>query len=145
MAKKVPFIPRPLVRTNQWVIVISVALSLTTQIYWFLLIPLISALSGLIFHYNPVLQIARLFLRKPISSYAREDPAQQRFNQTIASSLLLISLIASFLHWQWLAIIASILVGLAAFIAILGFCIGCFIHYQWSQYRYRKEAVKKQV
>ncbi|MFD6441717.1 DUF4395 domain-containing protein, partial [Peribacillus sp. NPDC060186] len=29
-------------------------------------------------------------------------------------------------------------VGLASFIAVLGFCIGCFILYQWKQYIYRR-------
>ncbi|WP_338448266.1 DUF4395 family protein [Niallia oryzisoli] len=34
--------------------------------------------------------------------------------------------------------IFTIMVATAAFIAILGFCIGCFILYQWKQYQYRR-------
>ncbi|MFT8871700.1 MAG: DUF4395 domain-containing protein [Sporolactobacillus sp.] len=128
-----PFIPRPLVRTNQSVIVIAAASSLASGQYWILLIPLASALSGLIFHFNPIFKIAGAFLRKPLTAYAREDPAQQRFNQTIAASLLVIAFAAFLLHWQVIAVIATGLVGLAALIAILGFCIGCYIHYRFKR------------
>lgn len=31
------------------------------------------------------------------------------------------------------------MVGIAATVAILGFCIGCFIHYQWRMYTYRRK------
>ena len=30
------------------------------------------------------------------------------------------------------------MVALASFIAILGFCVGCFIHFQARQYLYRR-------
>lgn len=143
MSEKHAFIPRPLVRTNQWVIVLSVVASLVTQSYWFLLLPLLSGLSGLFFRYNPVMKVAKKFLRKPFSAYTPEDPADQRFNQTIAVSLLFISFFSFLIGWQLPAIIAALLVGTAAFVAILGFCVGCFIHYQWTQYRYRQSVAKK--
>jgi hypothetical protein len=130
-------IPRPLVRTNQWFIVISVLITWITGIYWLLLLPLIAGLLGVFFNYNPVIQFAKIFLKKHPSQYIPEDANQQRFNQTIASILLLLGLISFALQWTVLAYIFTILVALAAFIAILGFCIGCFIHYQWTQYKYR--------
>ncbi|MFX3616947.1 MAG: DUF4395 domain-containing protein [Sporolactobacillus sp.] len=144
MINKPAFIPRPLVRSNQWIIVLSVAAALITHLYWFLLIPLIAGLSGIAFHYNPVMKVARHFLRKPLSAYIPEDPAQQKFNQTIAVSLLSVSFVSFLAGWQIVAWITAILVGSAAFIAILGFCIGCFIHYQWSQYRYHRQEAEKQ-
>ncbi|MFT8317003.1 MAG: DUF4395 domain-containing protein [Sporolactobacillus sp.] len=144
MINKPAFIPRPLVRSNQWIIVLSVAAALMTHLYWLLLIPLIAGLSGIAFHYNPVMKVTRLFLRKPLSAYPPEDPAQQKFNQTIAVSLLFVSFVSFLADWRLVAWIAAILVGSAAFIAILGFCIGCFIHYQWSQYRYRRQEAGKQ-
>ena len=34
------------------------------------------------------------------------------------------------------------MVAIASFVAILGFCIGCFIRFQWQQYRYKKSVNK---
>ncbi|SFF99331.1 DUF4395 domain-containing protein [Sporolactobacillus nakayamae] len=131
-------IPRPLVRTNQWVIVLSTLLSLLTGYYWLLLVPLLSGLSGLLLHFNPVMVLAKKFLRKPATAYIPEDKDQQKFNQTIAVSCLSIAFVSSLMRWTVLSIIFSVIVGLAAFVAILGFCIGCFVHFQWSQYRQRR-------
>ncbi|MCQ2009050.1 MAG: DUF4395 domain-containing protein [Sporolactobacillus sp.] len=139
-----PSIPRPLVRTNQWVIVLSVVVSMITHQYWLLLIPLLSGLSGLFFHYNPVMALAKPFLRKLLSTYIPEDKQQQKFNQTIAVSCLFIAFISFLLHWTIVSIIFSIIVGLAAFIAILGFCVGCYIHFQWSQYRQKRLQAQNQ-
>jgi hypothetical protein len=131
-------IPRPLVRTNQWVIVLSSLLSLYTGCYWLLLVPLLSGISGLILHFNPVMVLAKKFLRKPFNAYIPEDKDQQKFNQTIAVSCLSIAFLSFLMRWTILSIVFSIIVGLAALVAILGFCIGCFIHFHWSQYRQRR-------
>ena len=50
-------IPRPLVKTNQTVIVVSVLLTWITKIEWILLIPLLAGLSGILFGYNPIMQL----------------------------------------------------------------------------------------
>ena len=131
-------IPRPLVRTNQWFIVLCVIATWITGIYWFLALPLVAGLSGLIFGVNPVMRIAKLFLRKPMSEYIPEDRDQQQFNQLLAVIFLALGFIGYVMHWMVFAYVFTVLVALAAFIAILGFCIGCFIRYQWTQYRYRK-------
>lgn len=133
-------IPRPLVRTNQWVIVLSVLLTWITGAYWLLILPLVAGLLGVLFNFNPVMRFAKLFLRKSPGSYIQEDRGQQRFNQLLAVFFLAVSLIGYSLGWQVLAYVFSALVFLAAFIAILGFCIGCFIQFQWSQYKYRRRS-----
>lgn len=144
MSQPLNSIPRPLVRTNQWVIVISSVLVLTTGNYWILLLPLLSGLSGLLFHLNPVMYLAKFLLRHPANTYIPEDRDQQKFNQTIAVSCLAIAFISFILQWTLIAIIFTVIVALAAFIAILGFCIGCFIHFHWSQYRQRKIQAQSQ-
>ncbi|REJ22389.1 MAG: DUF4395 domain-containing protein [Bacillaceae bacterium] len=131
-------IPRPLVRTNQWTIVLSVLITWITHEPLFLLIPLIAGLIGLIFGVNPIMAAAKTFLRKPHSSYHLEDRSDQQFNQIIACTCLLLAFIGFSFHIDVLGYIFSILVFSAAFIAILGFCIGCFIRFQWKQYQYRK-------
>ncbi len=87
---------------------------------------------------NPVMKAGKFFLKKPVNQYIPEDKDQQQFNQKIAVTLLSVSLFAYFLNVNWLAITASTMVALASLIAILGFCIGCFVRFQWKQYQYRR-------
>jgi undecaprenyl pyrophosphate phosphatase UppP len=136
-------IPRPLVRTNQWFIVLSVVLTWVTNEEWFLVPPLVAGLLGLFFNFNPVMRFAKLFLKKHPSQYIPEDYDQQQFNQKIAVICIAIGLVGYITKTMVLAYIFTAMVALAAFIAILGFCIGCFIRYQWIQYRHRRTS--KQV
>lgn len=138
MSETVRSIPRPLVRTNQWVIVISVILTWVSGQAWFLLIPFVAGMLGLLFGFNPVMRIAKLFLRKEPKAYIPEDWEQQQFNQKMAVTCLGLGFISFMLGWNAAGYLFTILVALAAFVAILGFCIGCFILYQWKQYQYRR-------
>jgi len=131
-------IPQPLVRTNQWIIFLSVLLSLFTQQYWILLIPLLAGLGGLLFHWNPIMKLASLFLQKPRKEYRQEDWDQQQFNQIIAVVCLAAGSISFCLNWTIAGYIFTIMVGVASIVAILGFCIGCFIRFQWKRYQYNR-------
>jgi len=137
-------IPRPIVQTNQAFIVVSVLSAWATGVHWLIALPLAAGLLGLLFNYNPVMRIARRFLRKPPSAYVPEDPAQQRFNQLIAVSLLALGIISFSAGWTAAGYALTAMVAAAAFVALLGFCVGCFIHYQWSQYKHRKNTAKTQ-
>lgn len=131
-------IPQPLVRTNQWIIFLSVLLSLFMQQYWILLIPLLAGLGGLLFQWNPIMKLASLFLQKPRKEYRQEDWDQQQFNQIIAVVCLAVGSISFFLNWTIVGYIFTIMVGVASIVAILGFCIGCFIRFQWKRYQYNR-------
>ncbi|WAH39947.1 DUF4395 domain-containing protein [Alicyclobacillus fastidiosus] len=135
-------IPRPLVRTNQWVIVLSVLAFWTSGVTWFMLIPFVSGLSGVLFNFNPVMRLAKVFLHKPMSSYIPEDKPQQQFNQWIAIVCLFVSMFACTVHWIVVGYTISALVFLSALIAICGFCIGCFIRFQWLRFQQRRRAHK---
>ncbi|MDM5214908.1 DUF4395 domain-containing protein [Peribacillus sp. NJ4] len=138
MTSEIRSIPRPLVRTNQWVILLSVATTLLTGQIWILAIPLAAGLLGLFFNFNPVMRLAKLFLKKKPSDYIPEDHSQQQFNQAIAVVCLGLGLTSFLLGWKVIGYIFTLMVGMASLIAILGFCIGCFILYQWKQYSYRR-------
>ncbi len=84
------------------------------------------------------MQIAKRFLRKEPKAYIPEDWDQQQFNQKIAVICLGLSFIGFITGWNTVGYVFTILVAIAAFVAILGFCIGCFIHYQWKMYSYRR-------
>ncbi|MFC0238117.1 DUF4395 domain-containing protein [Fictibacillus phosphorivorans] len=131
-------IPRPLVRTNQWFIFLSTLATWLSGQTWFLLLPLIAGLLGMFFDYNPIMRAAKLFLKKKPSEYIPEDKDQQQFNQLIAISLLTVGFLSHLMGWSTIAWTATIMVATASFVAILGFCIGCFIRFRWQQYRYKK-------
>lgn len=131
-------IPRPVVRVNQWFIVVSVLAAWITGWTWILALPLVAGLAGLLLKFNPVMRLAKLFLRKSPDSYIPEDKDQQRFNQWIAVTCLAISLASFVLHLAIIGYVFSALVLTAAFIAICGFCVGCFIQFQLLRLRNRK-------
>ena len=130
-------IPRPLVRANQWTIFLSVILTWVTGQAWLLLIPLIANVLGL-FGFNPIMRIGKLFLQKDIKKYIPEDVQQQKFNSTIAIFCLALGYIGYVFQWTIIAYTFTIMVAVASFVAILGFCVGCFIHFQLKQYQYRR-------
>jgi len=84
------------------------------------------------------MQLAKLFLRKHPSHYIPEEWDQQQFNQMIAVVCLALALIGYLADLRVMAYVFTGMVALAAVIAILGFCIGCYIRYQWIQYRHRR-------
>jgi hypothetical protein len=135
---KTKSIPKPLVTFNQWFILISVIISLSTGFHYLLAVPLLAGLMGLLLKYNPIIGLARKFLRKPYGSYVQEDAAQLQFNQTIAVSCLALSLIGFYTGFVVVGYVFSIMVGVASGVALLGFCVGCFLRFQWQQYKYRR-------
>jgi Domain of unknown function (DUF4395) len=138
MTNNVRSIPRPLVKTNQTVIVLCVLLTWVLNSEWFLLIPLVAGISGIVFKYNPIMNLAKLFLKKKPEEYIPEDWEQQQFNQLIAVFCLGAGFLSFLLGWDTVGYVFTILVGVAATVALCGFCIGCFIHYQWKMYQYRR-------
>lgn len=131
-------VPRPLVRTNQWFIFLSVVITWISDQEWILTVPLIFGMLGLLVNFNPIMRFAKLFLKKKPSDYIPEEHAQQQFNQVIAVVFLGLGLLSFLMNWNLAGYVFTLMVALASFIAILGFCIGCFIRFQWQQYRYRR-------
>ncbi len=142
MMSQVLAIPRPLVRLNQWTILLSVIFTWITGVIWLLVIPLAANLLGILFNYNPIIRVGRLFLKKAPSAYIREDAQQQKFNSSIASFCLAAGLLGYLLDWQVLGYIFTAMVAIASSIAIAGFCIGCFLHFQLKQWQYRRSLKK---
>lgn len=138
MTQTVRSIPRPLVHTNQWFIVISVLATWLTGIEYLLLIPLVAGLLGLVFNFNPIMRGASLFLKKDPSQYIPEDWEQQQFNQWIAVACLSIGFIGFITGFSTVGYVFTAMVAAAAGIALLGFCIGCFIRFQLLQLRAKR-------
>jgi len=135
-------IPRPLVRLNQWTILLSVIFTWITGIVWILAIPLAANLLGVLCNYNPIISSGKLFLKKAPSAYIPEDAQQQKFNASIASFCLTGGLLSYLLNWHVVGHIFTVMVAIASSIAIAGFCIGCFLHFQLKQWQYRRSLKK---
>ncbi|MFC7686131.1 DUF4395 domain-containing protein [Ureibacillus sp. GCM10028918] len=136
--EQVPSIPRPLVRTNQWTIFLSVVLTWITGNVWILTIPLIANLMGILFNFNPIMKVARVFIIKEGKKYIPEDVTQQKFNACIAIFCLTGGIISFLAGWTIAGYVFTIMVAIASFIAILGFCVGCYIFFQIKQFQYRQ-------
>ena len=135
-------IPRPLVRLNQWTILLSVIFTWITGIVWILAIPLAANLLGVLCNYNPIIRSGKLFLKKAPSAYIPEDAQQQKFNASIASFCLTGGLLSYLLNWHVVGHIFTVMVAIASSIAIAGFCVGCFLHFQLKQWQYRRSLKK---
>ncbi|MGE7091141.1 DUF4395 domain-containing protein [Lysinibacillus sp. NPDC048646] len=131
-------IPRPLVRLNQWTILLSVILTWITGVAWILAIPLVANSLGVLCNFNPIIRFGKQFLKKTPSVYIPEDAQQQKFNSSIASLCLAGGFLGFFFHWQIVGYTFTAMVAIASSVAIAGFCIGCFLHFQLKQWKYRR-------
>jgi len=134
-------IPKPLVQTNQFFIVVSVLLGLFTT-YWVLWFPFIIGVITLITKKNFIMIIGRFFLKKSPDQYVLEDKNQQLFNQWIATICIGLSVFFFYINAQFLGYLFSIMVVLAAGLALLGYCIGCTIRFRYLMWRHKRTSIK---
>lgn len=129
-------IPKPLVQINQTFIVVTGLLGIFFHMW--LLLPFLIGVYTLATKQNPIIVFCKRFLSKPLNQYPQEDKDQQIFNQWIATICLGLSLLFYYLHWDVAGYVFNIMVVLAAGIALMGFCIGCFIRYQYMMWKHRR-------
>lgn len=131
-------IPKPLVQINQFFMVFSVLAGLLIHPS-LLLLPFLIGVITLITKKNPIILGSRRFLKKPSSQYIQEDKDQQIFNQWIATICLALALLSFSAGWTAAGYAFGILVIAAASVALMGFCIGCFVRYQYMMWRHRRQ------
>jgi len=134
-------IPLPLIKANQAGIVLFVLLSFVLQqpgfIYLLFLIQLIPLVLGA--HTNVFIPLAKLALSKErLRSAETQAMELARFNQTIAVVCLGLATVSHLIGWSVLAYIFAGMVTLAAFVAILGYCIGCTLYYQYKRLKFMR-------
>lgn len=133
-------VPQPLVRAQQWTIVVSVILGLVLRQPLLTTALLVVLGAGLVLgsRGNLIHRVARVALGPRLAGAPGEDAAQQRFNQSIAVTLLALAQVGFYaLHNAVLGWILAGAVAVAAGIALAGFCVGCFIYLQLRLLRYR--------
>ena len=131
-------IPKPLVQLNQFFIVITVLIALLAA-KWLLLLPFLVGVVPLATKRNPVIMAGKKLLKKPASSYQMEDRDQQLFNQWIATICMGVAFISFLMGYTLVGYVFSIMVILAAGVALMGYCIGCTIRYRYMMWKYKRK------
>lgn len=132
-------IPLPIVKLNRTMLLAGVLGAIAFQqpviiaLLFLVILPavLFGRRASLIFLVGSRL-LARQNKRAPI-----ESPQLMRFNNAIAAILLGAALLAFLLGAPSAGWILAGIVGIAAGVALGGFCFGCFLYYQFNLQRYR--------
>lgn len=131
--------PMPIVKLNRWILVTGILAGLimqqalfTTALFLLLLPTIIFGRRG-----SLVAKIGRRLFAKQIPTAECEDLRLTRFNNTIALVLLGAAQVAFLCGAPILGWILSLMVAVAAGIALAGFCVGCFLYFQYKMLRYR--------
>lgn len=130
-------IQQPLVRLSNWITIFIIGIAWFINQPLLIIIPTMYFGMGAFFGKNPIIMIGKQFLSKT-KRYNMEDKDQLAFNSLLAFIMLAFALVFYYIN---LPIIYYIFIGMCAaanFGAILGFCVGCFIRFQWKQYMYRR-------
>ena len=127
-------IPMPIVRLNRWVIVVGVLMGLATQqplVTTALFFTLLCAVwfgprGSLVFRAGSI-----LFAKQNLIA-EREDRRLMKFNNSIAVVLFGLAQVFFLIGLPTVGWAFAIMVAVAASIALAGFCIGCFLFYQFK-------------
>lgn len=121
------------VKANQAGIVLFVLLFALLQNPWVLAVLWAVQLVGLLSggRWNAFVWLAKPFLR----TEGRETQALelQRFNNSLAVLFLTLSLLFFSLGWDLAGYLFVAMMFLAASAALLGYCIGCTVYFQYKQ------------
>lgn len=124
----------PIVRLNRWVIAVGVSIGLVTQqplVTTALFLVLLFAVwfgprGSLVFRAGSI-----LFAKQNVTA-EREDRRLMKFNNSIALILFGLAQVFFLIGLPVVGWAFSIMVAVAASIALAGFCIGCFLFYQFK-------------
>jgi hypothetical protein len=127
-------VPLSYVKANQTGIVIFVILSIALLQPWLLALLWIIQVLGLVLggQGNAFVWITKRFL--PVNHSRTQAEELTRFNNSLAVLFLTLSLISFALGWVILGYIFAGFLLLAAGAALLGYCIGCTVYYQYKQF-----------
>jgi hypothetical protein len=135
-------VPLHRVRGNQLGILLSVIATVLTQQWWILVLPLVVQIISRTYgvKYN---LFVRLF--SPLLPVSPRTEAREllRFNNLLAILFLVITIAAHYLGLTLLSYISLGMLTAAVVAALSGFCLGCFMYFQYKQFRLRRAAKAK--
>ncbi|XEC94756.1 DUF4395 domain-containing protein [Paenibacillus tarimensis] len=130
-------IPYHRVRANQIGILLCILIAAATQFLWImalaLAVQLVTRWFGM--KYNPFVRLIAPML--PASSKT-ESRVLLRFNNLLAILFMIGTLTAFAFGAAIAAYIILAMLSAAVILALSGFCVGCFVYYQWKQFRARR-------
>ncbi len=132
-------IPMPIITFNRAFLTITMLIAIFTGQIWITSIVLLILLPVTLFgrKFSLIYHTGQFFLKNQIIDVELEDATLQRFNNTIATSFLGFAQIAFAVSQPVLGWIFAGMVALASGVALSGFCVGCFLYYQFKLQRYR--------
>ncbi len=132
-------VPQPIVKLNQAVLLGGVVAGIvfqqplvTTALFFLTLGSVLFGKKG-----SLIFLIGSKLLAEQNRNAATDDPRLVRFNNTIATLLLGFAQIAFLLGAPLAGWILAGMLGVATAVALSGFCLGCFLFYQFNIQRYR--------
>jgi len=129
-------VPQPLVRISNWITIIILAAAWIAGLPLLTIIPTVYFGLGAFLGKNPIIVLGKRWL--PKGDYVLEDKEQLQFNSLLAFIMLVLGLV---FYYSGLPIVYYILTGMCAAAnlgAAFGYCIGCYVRFQWKQYQYRR-------
>lgn len=139
--QKVNGIPNILIKVNQALIALTVLVSLIVDPRLLMIVffvQLISYKYGM--NYNLFVRLSTPFWRNKVNMKDVQAFELAKFNATIAVALLFVATLSAVLGWKLGAYIFGGMVAAAATAAVLGYCIGCTIYFQYKQFKARRAA-----
>ncbi len=132
-------IPMPIVTLNRMVLTFGILLALLTQQSWITTLLFLVLLPTVLLgkRFSLIYWVGSILFQQKIQTAEYEDAGLQRFNNTIATTLLGFAQIFFIMGQPVLAWIFAGMVMVASGIALLGFCVGCYLYYQFKIQRYR--------
>lgn len=126
-------IPMPYIKSNQTGIVLFVVLAFILGQPWLLAVLWAVEVLGLITggKWNVFVRLAKPFLK----TEGRETQADElaRFNNSLAVTFLTLSLLSFLAGWTIAGYLFAAMLFVAAGIALLGYCIGCTLYFQYKR------------
>ena len=139
MNNNYPTVPRPIVTfsraTNVAMVIIGLILQSPLPVVFLLALRLTALIGGQ--RYNLVARTGRLLLAHRLADADLEDIRPMRFNNGLAAFLFGIATIFFALGIPTVGWIFALMVAAASGIALAGFCVGCFLYYQFNLQRHR--------
>ena len=137
-------VPIAKVRSNQIGIVITLLIAIIAQMPWLIaivwLVQVMTRLLGV--GANTFVIILEPIARMIYGKKETEAAELQKFNLSLGITFLSISLICLSLNWTIVAYIVAGAMALAALGALLGYCIGCTIYFQYKKYQALRKSVR---
>ncbi|MDF2650374.1 MAG: hypothetical protein K0Q73_6179 [Paenibacillus sp.] len=135
---RVKEVPISYVKANQTGIVVFVLLAFAFQWTWLVALLWVIQLLGLVGggKWNLFVAVSKRFLSR--SGTETQAAELTRFNNALAVLFLSLSLASFAIGWSMVGYIFTGFLLLAAGAALLGYCIGCTIYYQYKQFILRR-------